>query len=559
MDQRDIDPSITARQGPTLAFARSQPIAHTAKGQHDRHEQGFQSEHPANVSQSNATFASSRRRRRSANVIFTATEDEIIFKQPGSIAKSINNNFDNNTSPPTISILRKMTPDRGRIMLTQSRIRKGTFLFQVTAHATICDTERRKVRCGNCLGEIKHRGTPAAGSGGERRERPTTTGGGGGVACELCDEIWYCDQNCREQDWHIHQFECGYLSLLYKDNHTKHASREQWQAAAREFRSLDAYAQDYTRCLIRVLVHRFNELQATSPSSEIPSSPTADPSDPNFDEQDETPLPFSRIWDLVENRETYTDDKIEHEMKPVARILDAFQDHYCNRFSAPPTPVAGQESTPTGARLTLDELLGLVCREECNSFGLYSYPHAPWNNTSKISDKAVDNSKQGYALGLFARGFLSSFNHSCSPNVYHVAHKKYLLFYAACEISAGQELNISYLELGPRYRAPLPLSPQANQERLEAFKSRKAFLKSHFHFDCGCDRCRWEEKLQASRGGRGVVGMDQEQERFLSVGLICAREGCYGFYAPPTVLKVLLETEALDESQWICVACGHLQ
>ncbi|KAF8926222.1 hypothetical protein BGZ52_005908, partial [Haplosporangium bisporale] len=50
-----------------------------------------------------------------------------------------------------------------------------------------------------------------------------------------------------------------------------------------------------------------------------------------------------------------------------------------------------------------------------------------------------------------------------------------------------------------------------------------------------------------------------ERERFLSVGLICAREGCYGFYAPPTVLKVMLENDAVDESQWGCVACGHLQ
>ncbi|KAG0332621.1 hypothetical protein BG000_009871 [Podila horticola] len=460
MDQQDFVPSV-ARQGPALTFANTQPTAHVTKGQgqqQDRHEQGFQSEHPTNAPQSNATFASSRRRRRSANVIFSASEDcEVSFKKPGSMVNK-------NTSVPTISILRKMTPDRGRIMLTQTNIRKGTFLFQVTAHATICETERRKVRCGNCFGEIKLRGTVASGSGRERRERSTATGGGG-AACEQCDEIWYCDQNCREQDWHIHQFECEYLGLLYKDNHTQHANKDRWQAAAREFRGLDPYAQDYTRCLIRVLVHRFNELQATSPSSEIPSSPTADTSDPEFDEQDETPLPFS----------------------------------------------------------------------------------------------LVDNSKQGYALGLFARGFLSSFNHSCSPNVYHVAHKKYLLFYAACDISSGQELNICYLELGPRYRAPLPLSPQANKNRLEALKSRKQFLKSHFHFDCGCDRCHWEERLQETGGGRSVAGMDPERERFLSVGLLCAREGCYGFYAPPTVLKVLLETDAVDESQWVCVACGHLQ
>ncbi|KAF9385897.1 hypothetical protein CPC16_007795 [Podila verticillata] len=547
MDQQEIVSNIAARAQPTMR--------HVAKGHQQDHQQelGFQSEHPMNASQSDATFMSSRRRRRSANVVFRASEDnDVSFTQPGSNANITT------TLRPAISILRKMTPDRGRIMFTQTSIRKGTFLFQTTAHAAICDANRRKIRCGSCFGEIKHGSGLSGPDAGGRRDRTE----GGGASCELCNEIWYCDQSCREQDWHSHQFECEYLGLLYKDNHTQHANKEQWQEAAKEFRGLDPYAQDYTRCLIRVLVHRFNELQATS-TSKVPSSPTADPSDPEFDEQDETPLPFSRIWDLVENREAYTQDKLEHEMKPVARILDAFQDHYCSRYSTPPRPVTGQGATPTGATLTLDELLGLICREECNSFGLYSYPHTPWNTRGRQldhnnSDGGVDNSKQGYALGLFARGFLSSFNHSCSPNVYHVAHKKYLLFFAACDIAAGEELNIFYLEVGPRYRAPLPLSPKANQDRLEAFKTRKMFLKSHFHFDCGCERCRWEERLQETAGGP-VAGMDQERERFLSVGLICAREGCYGFYAPPTVLKVMLENDAVDESQWGCVACGHLQ
>ncbi|KAF9214413.1 hypothetical protein BGZ59_003730 [Podila verticillata] len=548
MDQQEIVSNIAARAQPTMR--------HVAKGHQQDHQQelGFQSEHPMNASQSDATFMSSRRRRRSVNVVFRASEDnDVSFTQPGSNANITT------TLRPAISILRKMTPDRGRIMLTQTSIRKGTFLFQTTAHAAICDADRRKIRCGSCFGEIKHGSGLSGPDAGGRRDRTEE----GGASCELCNEIWYCDQSCREQDWHSHQFECEYLGLLYKDNHTQHANKEQWQEAAKEFRGLDPYAQDYTRCLIRVLVHRFNELQATSTASKVPSSQTADPSDPEFDEQDETPLPFSRIWDLVENREAYTQDKLEHEMKPVARILDAFQDHYCSRYSTPPRPVTGQGATPTGATLTLDELLGLICREECNSFGLYSYPHTPWNTQGRQldhnnSDGGVDNSKQGYALGLFARGFLSSFNHSCSPNVYHAAHKKYLLFFAACDIAAGEELNIFYLEVGPRYRAPLPLSPKANQDRLEAFKTRKMFLKSHFHFDCGCERCRWEERLQETAGGP-VAGMDQERERFLSVGLICAREGCYGFYAPPTVLKVMLENDAVDESQWGCVACGHLQ
>ncbi|KAF9092703.1 hypothetical protein BGX29_010334, partial [Mortierella sp. GBA35] len=57
-----------------------------------------------------------------------------------------------------------------------------------------------------------------------------------------------------------------------------------------------------------------------------------------------------------------------------------------------------------------------------------------------------------------------------------------------------------------------------------------------------------------------------EEERYLREGLSCEQRNCYGFYAPPAVLRARQEDQQgsgqndrhLDD-RWGCVACGHLQ
>ncbi len=110
-------------------------------------------------------------------------------------------------------------------------------------------------------------------------------------------------------------------------------------------------------------------------------------------------------------------------------------------------------------RLSELELIGLLMREECNSFGVW---HA----------SAVD-------IGLCLLPLASYFNHSCVPCVGYVRRHRAYAFYALRDIEQGQALAISYVDL--RLRRAV----------------RRQLLATYFHFDCDCQRCLAVAKAQA--------------------------------------------------------------
>jgi len=430
-------------------------------------------------------------------------------------------------------------------------------------------------------------------------------------------------KSCRDQDWEtLHRFECGFLKRLFDPSafpaSTTTLGPDHEKAIAR-FLQLDPYDRDYCRLLIRILIHRFNELDETEGQNHSSSNHNQQ-QQPNDHKSSRGPSPFERVMYLVENREKYPDDRLLGPMTDVARILDAFQEHlevYDRDHQRIAHGSANESSLGNDAarqarrrryshRLSLDELLSLVCKEESNSFGLYEYPNwkptrpyyydhhhhqrqhsseegsggsslsaqkdwlasyidtvqsmnaqeqeryhkehpdrVPYvlrpglhqellsssplsSNSSKEQEDFLllspverdrqrqeriwnnPNPKIGYGLAFFIRFDASLFNHSCSPNLYHVAsNRNQLLVYTAREIVPGEELNLTYLEFGPGYRLfndDLALRDgtefaDAEAARVLALERRRKFLKNHFHFDCGCSRCQleleWKDRLDA--------------------------------------------------------------
>ncbi|KAF9546160.1 hypothetical protein EC957_010146 [Mortierella hygrophila] len=547
-----------------------------------------------------------------------------------------NNNNDEGLGCEVRMIGRLSTPDRGRIMVAQSMIPRGTFLYRLAAQATVCDTDNRTRRCASCLKQIGSHDHDMAVVKDEKVEaaRKMSGGGGGGHGCEGCGEIWYCDHACADRDWEVlHAAECRFLKALYQGLPSTTNTDEDEAAwitsvgnphreAITRFsqQGFEPYTQDYCRVLIRTLTHRFHEF--TDPPLSIQLGVT--PADPPYLEsadldQSKGPLPYSAVEDLVMNRESYPRGKVEGEFRDVVRILDAFQTHlevsYLPRMDRRRRQHIGAKAMTEGSgnalkpprRLLETELMNLVMREECNSFGMYEYPSfplpPPTTSTTAAAAAAAapvvavaagtdageksegkDNSKICYALGLFVRQHLYGFNHSCSPNLFHVAHNNQLLLYAARDIQPGEEINITYLEFGPHYRIPPPPEAEAGarkgveeeeeerrKKKKEAFQNRRRVLKSHFYFDCGCARCTYEATLYSSSGNNakeGVKGLtgdeEEEEERFLREGLSCEREGCFGFYAPPAVLRARQDNKgSMNGSnvggRWGCVACSRLQ
>ncbi|KAF9145994.1 hypothetical protein BGX30_005463 [Mortierella sp. GBA39] len=545
----------------------------------------------------------------------------------------VNDNNDNNNDESLGREVRRIgrlsTPDRGRIMVARSMIPRGTFLYRLAAQATVCDTDNRTQRCASCLKQIgPHGHDMAVVKEGKVAARKM---GGGGHGCEGCGEIWYCDNACADRDWEVlHAAECRFLKALYhglpstttsssNGNTNTDEDEAAWmksvgsphREAITRFsqQGFEPYTQDYCRVLIRTLTHRFHEF--TDPPLSIQLGVT--PADPPYLEsadpdQSQGPLPYSDVEDLVMNQESFSREKVEGEFRDVVRILDAFQSHleasYLPRMDRRRRQHKGAKAMTEGCgnvikpprRLLETELMNLIMREECNSFGMYEYPPFPLppptttttTTTTAGTDageesEGEDNSKTCYALGFFVRQHLYGFNHSCSPNLFHVAHNNQLLLYAARDIQPGEEVNITYLEFGPHYRIPPPPGAEAGarkgveeegrrKKKKEAFGKRKRFLKSHFYFDCGCARCTYEATFYSSsdddakEGVKGLTG--GEEERFLREGLSCEREGCFGFYAPPAVLRARQDNEGSKNGwddgsnvggRWGCVACGRLQ
>ncbi|CAO3573932.1 unnamed protein product [Mortierella alpina] len=475
-----------------------------------------------------------------------------------------------------LSISRVSTSDRGRIMVADSFLPKGTLLFAVSAQATVCDSDNRRRRCGSCLRSLQVLERGKSNSGSETNSIKDAQG----IECEGCHEIWYCrnhphDRTCRLSDYQrIHQFECQFLRQLYHGSDPEYNSlgivirlQDPHRQAVDQFRFLDGYDQDYCRVLIRTLIHRFKEYTAreSGPHSNALMHRAAAAKDDLSMGENPEPLPFAAVLELVENKDCVPTAKLEGVMTDVARILDAFQEHLYQQYP-------DETEAVNVPRLTLEELLALVLKEESNSFGLYEYPTddvtfkppMELNPSFLLDTKPINNAKQGYGLGLFVDRYVYSFNHSCSPNLYHVAHNSQLLVFTARDIQSGEELNISYLEFEPHYRIPSQCESRdrtvMQQARKEALAKRRAILKEHFYFDCGCKRCAWE----AARSDEDPVGepmgerMNQGEEAFMREGILCSRRGCFGFYAPPSVLSVLGRFKD-DGEHWHCVACGCKQ
>jgi hypothetical protein len=115
---------------------------------------------------------------------------------------------------------------------------------------------------------------------------------------------------------------------------------------------------------------------------------------------------------LCTNRSLFSAERMQ-EFKTVAEFLFDFV-----RF------IDGEQRMA----FTADRLLDLVCQEECNSFGLYSF----------LPDSPVGEPKYAFGLAIYPQAVY--FNHSCAPNVVHHTIGKRQVFYAVRDIAEGMFL-----------------------------------------------------------------------------------------------------------------------
>ncbi|KAJ3306726.1 hypothetical protein HDV03_004357 [Kappamyces sp. JEL0829] len=280
---------------------------------------------------------------------------------------------------------------------------------------------------------------------------PTTPAAETLLHCPDCG-AGYCSDQCRLLDQPFHSQTCQF-------DHSD---------------GLGNYAKDYSRLLMKILYKMHRE----------PRHPHG-------------PIIESMWFDL----ETQSNEQ-KKEYEAVSLDLDRYLARWIPDFCFP--PVCQDFQTALNSALSASHspriayLYSLISKEECNSFGLYTFCY-----------KGSGQPRQGFGLALFPTAIF--FNHSCDPNVgRRYTSDGHMEFFALRAIGAGEEASITYMDL--------------NVQREE----RQAYLRDVFHFQCTCSRCESES---------------QGSYLFDSSLTICGRENCLAPLAPKY------------GNRWECLGC----
>ncbi|KAG0227465.1 hypothetical protein BGW42_002939 [Actinomortierella wolfii] len=438
----------------------------------------------------------------------------------------------------TATLSRVVTSDRGRVIRTENFLPKGTLLFRIDALSAIPDANHQQSHCVLCLQKA------------DEASKISCYGG--------CGQVVYCSTQCRDHDYErFHRIECGFLakwslsreqvaSRMVGSNDGASAGQirvmqDEFDGKERSY-ALEPYSWDYFRLLMRILTQHFTHQTCDAKEKQEQNTSHGAVGGTFGSLTDVRDDVLQTAMDLIENRSSFGHEHLKNEIANAASALDAYQ-HWI--FSHLPPPYNKQP------KLSMDMLIGLICREECNAFGIYDYPVVETLSGTPLDVQVIN--RKSYGLGLYTDGQAARFNHSCAPNLYHVFKDRHILVYAGRDIQPMEELSIAYLEFGGRiYRGEV-----SQEERMVALRQRKKYLKDVFFFDCACIRCRVEEKWIMGHD----ANLDQKEKKYIQIGVKCANNigrECFGHYVPPVVQKILgVGNQNENDELWQCVACGH--
>ncbi|TPX44575.1 hypothetical protein SeMB42_g03546 [Synchytrium endobioticum] len=401
-------------------------------------------------------------------------------------------------------------PNKGRAFVAPRSIPPGQLLLSVLPYAAVPDCQHLSVVCSHCICRMPN--LPDA-------EQTT-------IRCAECHVAHYCSYICREQDWNWqHDLECAFVKKLHHRPADVLGLEERNYSADRS-----SYVIDYTGLLMRVLVRRCRELQGELGDS----APYAISGNKNS-----SIATFTDVWAMISNADCFSIERL-HEFERVARFLASFVE--AKLFPLLPSNTtflpAPSSSLGNSSKALISSLRELVCKEECNSFGLYTFDY-----------KGPCHPRQPYGLALYTPAEI--FNHSCIPTVGHVTRpymgtnidderRKFLgshaemSFFSYSQLNEGDEATISYVDVSDE-------SPDCG----ETGGNRRRILKDWLCFDCDCRRCEDDKRGLNSGGGKGPNH------------IICGLDGCRGFLVPRSLMNQGSDVAgvSVENNAWVCEAC----
>ncbi|KAI8900754.1 hypothetical protein BC833DRAFT_618199 [Globomyces pollinis-pini] len=333
---------------------------------------------------------------------------------------------------------------QGRYFVANEEVKASAILHRAKAFVSIVDQQSIQRVCYHCIKEPQSLKDPLI------------------IECKNhCQKVYYCSKSCAELDWNkYHQFECGF----------------------QEMESFPDYTIDYMNLIKRLLIRWSQESNKDLLES---------------------------VASLCDNMSAF--DQAKHrEFTLVTKELERFVSLKLHQFKIPQISSDLMQQVQKFANCDKETeitdvfafIYRLICQEECNSFGLYTFNYL-----------GPQNPRQGYGLALYPTAVF--FNHSCSPNVGHCQTPEGdLTFFAIKDLAKNETAYISYLNVE------------------ECRQNRQSILWSLFHFICQCDRCQLESAHHDSK--------------YVSGKLLCAEKGCFGHLAPTANQK------------WTCNGCHRI-
>jgi len=219
------------------------------------------------------------------------------------------------------------------------------------------------------------------------------------LVCGQCEQVAYCSTVCKQKEQESHFHECPLFEQLSKD------------LPAVVYKG---YNFSMAKLLIRAFL--FGKREA-----DLDFVPLAGKS-----------KTFGSVLQLVTSPDIYTDSSRLRDATDLASFVQSLFE------------------SKLGWCPSLPDLVEVMGKEMCNSFGIYSC-------------------KPAEGVGFYVSSALM--NHSCRPNVFRIEDGRTLEFRACEDIPKGTELNISYSDVTASYA------------------ERQQHLDEVYHFQCGCTRC----------------------------------------------------------------------
>ncbi|KAL3496177.1 hypothetical protein BJX62DRAFT_232681 [Aspergillus germanicus] len=361
-------------------------------------------------------------------------------------------------------LAQSVDPIKGRKLQASKRIQKGEVLLLDPPYAIIptptptldadaepADSATPILLCSNPLCN---------------RSLPQGTGTRCANRCST-DVIW-CNETCHEADKPRHDFECTWLA--------KYSSRLRTKWGEYNFGML--------WLIVRLLARRhaegqdYNDSNGSSNGTSHTNGTTTDSTTSSSSSSIQTPT-FKAGWPAISSL-CGTPETWSHAQ---TREWTVLVKKYLSKASLP-------HDLPNA------NVLGLICKEEANSFGLYPRETGVYPPPS-VKEEQVGRGEQ-FGAAVYPRASIA--NHSCCPNIIHKPDKTArMVFTAGRDIAAGEECCISYFDM----------------TQYVSLSERRAHLSGLFRFKCGCPRCTEEDMNVDGNVEGGEEGMEWGGDGFL--------------------------------------------